>query len=900
MWLPYRTILIFCLQLVLCLSVMAQSAGEITIKVYDEEENPVEAAQAIIRSGDKVLAFGSTNSKGLCQLVVNKSADAQQLTVRLLGYTAVQKTLAQVEMGQQVEVQLTPTSYELEEVVVKEKLPPMIDRQDTLIYNGDSYRDGTEDNVEELVSKMPGVEIEENGKITIMGKQVDKVLIEGDDVFGHNYHIGTKNISADLIERVEFIDDYSDDPVLKGIEESNLMAMNLTLKAGRKRFAFGEAELSHGFAGASDNQLNVFALRKKTKAFLVASNNNIGRPTLPISSVNIMSGQDFTTAERGMNRDGLLQIPWVSEPTVLDEERYHNNASYQGSIVLLSKPSKRFRIRTMLYGAQEDNQLGNMEATRFFLSGDTLELTSRDQWTRENRPLHLETRATYRIKDNARIALRYEWQRSRNQVQTRALSQTALGPDTLQTTFTGLANSHFLDISYAQRFNSLMALTIQVTGKVEDTPQQVDYFAGRYQEPSALGIQGEQLLQDVSLDNSNYSSQVRLLYNDGKWTGNVSVGGQFSRHSMRSDLLQGTADRKKESLGSAFQNDAIYQIREGTIGLQLRRQFGDLQIGAQLRGSLVDFNIDNAPQETTMQDQSFFVQPSLRLDYTLSRRSRLQATASRSVRPARYSNLLSGQYLRDYRTLYAGLDSLYYMRSNNLGLKYRFRNSFKLMTFHVSYQYTAVPITESQSINVGPWLDRLQVFLTGGSRSHILRLGFDKYLSALKTNLDVNVDALQSLSDNNLGGVAVRSRVRTLNTDLELGYGGSEHWRPFAGLGFRVQNFNNAGDAEQVNLARSRRWELSGGVTYRNPDILTIKLEAQAVRWQQRNLNSSALFLDSQVNVPIKKGLIATLDGRNLLNQDDLTVSTAGLYQENQIRYLLRSRIIMAGIRWKF
>lgn len=127
---------------------------------------------------------------------------------------------------------------------------------------------------------MPGITInEKTGAIKYQGKPIETVKLENDDLFGKNYNIGTKNINVDIEQKVEVIQKYSENQLLKGIENSDKVALNLKLKKGKIDFS-ENFDWGSGFDSESIRlQLinsTILQVAKKIKSFLSLSYNNIG------------------------------------------------------------------------------------------------------------------------------------------------------------------------------------------------------------------------------------------------------------------------------------------------------------------------------------------------------------------------------------------------------------------------------------------------------------------------------------------------------------------------------------------------------------------------------------------------------------------------------------------------
>ena len=126
------------------------------------------------------------------------------------------KANAPVDLGN---VHLTPKSKLLAEVIVKSGSPIKI-KGDTLVYTADSFKVRAGANVEELLRRLPGITVDKNGQITAMGERVTKVLVDGEEFFGTDPGIATKNIRADAVSEVQVFDKKSDRAVFgKNVSE---------------------------------------------------------------------------------------------------------------------------------------------------------------------------------------------------------------------------------------------------------------------------------------------------------------------------------------------------------------------------------------------------------------------------------------------------------------------------------------------------------------------------------------------------------------------------------------------------------------------------------------------------------------------------------------------------------
>lgn len=169
---------------------------------------------------------------------------------------------------------LQPKNVSLDEVTIFAFKDPVYYKGDTLIYNADSFKTKANATVEDLLKKLPGLKVDKDGKITSQGKAVDKVLVDGDEFFGGDPTVATRNLNANAIESVQVYEKKSDDVANSSTGEETQKILNLKLKDEAKKGYFGK------ISGASDFQKfyegealgNYFKKKLKVSVFGLVSN----------------------------------------------------------------------------------------------------------------------------------------------------------------------------------------------------------------------------------------------------------------------------------------------------------------------------------------------------------------------------------------------------------------------------------------------------------------------------------------------------------------------------------------------------------------------------------------------------------------------------------------------------
>ncbi|MFC6267047.1 TonB-dependent receptor [Frigoriflavimonas asaccharolytica] len=176
--------------------------------------------------------------------------------------------------------------YEIKEVVITRDKPIRITK-DTIEYKASKFANGTEMNVEDLLKKLPGMKVGKDGRITFGDTDVEVVLIENDDLFERGYQTLTQNMPANALEKVQVIKNYSKNKLLKNIQNTESIAINLTIKEDAKGKWFGSTTLASTTYDTNFYQVkfNLMNFTKRKKIYLLYNQNNLG--------LNEMSGVQY-------------------------------------------------------------------------------------------------------------------------------------------------------------------------------------------------------------------------------------------------------------------------------------------------------------------------------------------------------------------------------------------------------------------------------------------------------------------------------------------------------------------------------------------------------------------------------------------------------------------------------
>lgn len=207
---------------------------------------------------------------------------------------------------------VTPKSKLLAEVIIKTGSPIKV-KGDTTVYTADSFAVRPGANVEELLRRLPGIQVDKDGKITAMGEKVTKVLVDGEEFFGSDPGIATKNLRADAVKEVQVFDKKSDQAEFTGIDDG-IKDKTINLKMKQQKGYFGKVELAGGIKDKYNNSamLNSFKNKRKFATYGIVS--NTGQTNLNWEDAqNYSGGADNMTTDISGNGDIVMSMTYSDE-----------------------------------------------------------------------------------------------------------------------------------------------------------------------------------------------------------------------------------------------------------------------------------------------------------------------------------------------------------------------------------------------------------------------------------------------------------------------------------------------------------------------------------------------------------------------------------------------------------
>jgi hypothetical protein len=266
----------------LLLLVSEASAQKFTIKgqVIDSSKVALPSSTVMLlnQKDSTLVSFAASDAKGFFEMK-NVSTGDFLLKVTFVGYATYQKQLSVKGSNSEMNVGLVrmmPQDRQLDELVIKGEKAPVTVKRDTIEFNAGSFKVKANANVEDLLKKLPGVEVETDGTVRAQGEQVQRVMVDGREFFGRDPKLATRNLPADAVEKVQVFDKKSDQSVFTGIEDGQKeKTINLELKEEKRNGAFGTMMAGAGSNDRFQAKANINRFAKGIQLSFLGMANNI-------------------------------------------------------------------------------------------------------------------------------------------------------------------------------------------------------------------------------------------------------------------------------------------------------------------------------------------------------------------------------------------------------------------------------------------------------------------------------------------------------------------------------------------------------------------------------------------------------------------------------------------------
>lgn len=863
--------------------------------ILNDNKEAIPFASVVVKkdSLSSIIDYSYSDENGSYKLMIEKEG-IYNLSFSSLGYDAkvvkIQIKKAQEEITRDIILEDKPLS--LNEVIITPEKPIRV-KKDTIVFNAKYFRVGNEQTVEDLLKKIPGLSIDNNGTIKVGNKEIEKLMVDGDDLFEKGYKILSKNMPPHPIDKVEILNNYSNNRLLSGVEQSDKVALNLKLKDKFKRIWFGNFNLGYGIVSENryDSRFNLANFGKKNKFFSIGSFNNVGYDaTGDIENLVHPLSDGDEPGNIGDNQNTSAMLNLSSDNLDFEKSRTHFNNEELVSLNAIFNPIEKLKIKTLAFL--------NWDETSFFKNSLNVVSANSTNFTNTE---------SYKLRNKSKIAF------LKLGVVNNISKTQVLEADTKYNNgnFNNSANLVFNEnstiedlqhqntlfdqkITYTNKFRDRKVLLLTGRFIKEETPQ--NYFVNQffYQGLFPLATNANSVGQQSTNKMKFIGTSAHLLNRkENEHLFELQLGNELRIDKLLTSLSL-LEDNMIIDRPNGYQNQSSYQVNNLYLKSKYRLQIDNLGIVGKLNAHQLFNRLDN--NNSVNHQTPFFINPSLGFDWEINNNNKITSSFSYNTTNAKILEVFSDFVLTGFRSFSKGTGTFNQLDASNLVFNYQlgnwnnrfFANTFIVYTKNHDFLSTNTTIDQNflqaenikvknrEFVSINTKLDYYLKFISSNLK---VVSGYSK--SEFK-NIVNNSDLRQVTSNNYNFGIELRSGFKGV-----FNYHVGTKWITTEIETTQDNSFTNNESFLDVSFIFNKK--------------LQFNLQSELYYFGSLQTDKTYCFLDFDTRYKLLGDkLIFGLTGKNLFDTQKFTSLSISDIGTSTAEYSLLPRFVLLKLEYRF
>ncbi|WP_286709267.1 MULTISPECIES: hypothetical protein [Sphingobacterium] len=789
-------LLSFCL---LCMAVYGQVAIHGSVST---EGKPLGGVRIDLRrDGDnKMLAYTFSDGQGKYHVETAQSGSFT-LLFKALSFKPVSLSITPMQVDTLIDVQLSAGGVEqLQEVIVHSKGAYRRGR-DTIELAVKSFLQGDERTVEDLLRKIPGIQVGTDGSIKIGNKEVEKVMVEGDDFFEKGYRLLTQSMSVRPLEKIQILQRYSNNKQLKGIENSDKIALNLQLKEESRAQWLGSVDaqvvpIGPKYYQASANLMN---FGKKNKYYLLGAANNNGVDA--VSSVNhlIQSGSPDEPGQIGVGVTTPTLIDNTPNLPGFDYKRTNFNNDKLLSLNTILNPTPQLKIKWLGFANPTKKSFYRNTVQNYHL--DDIQFTNTKDYQFTRNIDNYFTKLELQLEPNKRTLLSYSGTLgSLRKNDLGALLFNGVQSEEL-TKSKGYLTNH--NLSYSYKFSERDVLVSSLRWINQQSP--VDYSIDQYYYKDLFGGEDIRAVKQHIENNLQYLGAT-THYVSRKKNGDFfelafNMAYQQQQLNTELDLLSNPDELEGKAVSpSGFSNAMDLNVFQTNFTSKYTFKRNKWELTPRLQVGLVQNRLTDFGK--TMPKNNLLLSPGLSGKWVIHPKGRLETDLYFQQQNTSLTELIPHYYTTGVRNFIRGMDKLATLSSSGGTLMYTYGSMTDRFFANLSVGHQILFDYVGTESSLDPNFSLVQQVLLKNKKSSNYKADLNYYLKAVGGNFRLDLGANTADYETLVVGVGNR-RIHTETYDYGLSFRSAWKSRLNIYTGYALQSVTYRSDSK-TTLHNSR------------------------------------------------------------------------------------------------
>lgn len=810
-----------------------------------------------------LIGFSTTDAEGNFSIKINEQSDSLSIIASKLGYKQYYAKLDNQERP--ITIFMEEGTLELQEVVVKAER--IRENGDTIIYNVGSFAQKQDRTIGDVLKRMPGIYVANNGKIQYQGTDINKFYIDGNDLLGGKYGIATNGISHEDIGAVELMENHQPMQVLRGLSFSDQAAINLKMKNRAKATFLVHGTIGGGWSQQPKGKLwqgDIFTMMitGKYQMITMIKGNNTGQNL----SDQLM---DFTSDMLDEKMEGYISLSSPVTPN-LQRNRSYLNRSWMVSSSHLIKTNKGGEFKAQIdYNNDRVSVQGASTITYFIEKGNKILIEDKNSLAHRN---SITGKFSYEANEktyflNNTLSADFTWNnQTLNTSGSLPNTQSARMPEysvcNQLKIIKRFGGNRLVTFNSRNEWNSLPEkLTVSQDGK--EYAQRISQHSLYTDERASLGFVFNRMLLSLDAGVTGYFRNLNTIL----W--GVEIENVKDEEVLTTDYLRVFASPKFEW---------NYKKMELTLNLPVNLYSYFFSGGLRNRSE-------------------FFISPSFAARFRITPRMSLTLRCSSRRSPASLHEIHDSSILTDYRSFSTGVDDYYTTSGQSVSVSYNFRNAQSgiFLIARGSYGWNKSKFGTVQNI-IGDYIFHSYRSQPSHSRNAMAFLNLSKTLNFMRGAIGVRSN--YSRMENNLLTQGIQTEYENNSFSLSPYINGNISTYFNWNLKFIWEkSFLKISDMSSRSIVG---FIYSGSVSLNPCPLITWTTEGEFYRNQiVEGRFKNMLMLDTKLTFNISKRIEISASITNILNKKEYSYTSYGTVSQYERSSQLRGRELLISIYLK-
>lgn len=827
------------------------------------------------------VAFAVSNQQGIFNALINSDSDSLDLKLSSVHYRNEIRRIA--NKSQELIFNLEPELMELESITVN--AAPIEQTGDTIVYLINSFAKQEDRSIEDVLKRMPGIEIEPGGRILYQGLPLQNFYVEGLDLMDGRYVVVSKNLPQTSVGSIEILENHQPVRILEDKIASNQASLNIKLK--HNIAATGTAKLGAGLSPFLwEVNVTPMAFMKDFQLLCSYQTNNVG------NEVSLQLRQNtfqelLLRDERPVDNPIILDIQPLIPPEI-EKNRYMDNNIHLLNMNGLMRLSNDLQLRINMFYVNDIQKQENKVEHTHFTPDDTISYLEHYQNQKFDNYLHGEFTLNRNVKENFlnnELKFQIRW----DQILSDVINENKRINQDLDNPFRSLSNN-FSSINPVGKY--LLEFTSYVS--LDNSPHNLSVVPGQFEYALNDSLPYDESLQLIQLQRFFTDNSARIVYNWNNFNFTPKLGFSYRDQLLKSGISVVNNDSIHDP-GSHFANYTLGKHLRlfAQTGVEYKKR--NLIITANLPFSWQNMKLEDNKLEEKQEFRGVLFDPTISLTYKIKGFWKARVAWSYRNRLGDMDKINYAYILKNYRILSQNNAPISHTRRNNYSLYISYRNPIISFFNTLSYVYSQSDnnlLYSSIILNDGTSVFQAY-FMPNKAYYHSLQFQTSKFISKTKTNISFRAafnqrDGSALLNKQIFGTTTIFYNLApeinlTITRWLNVEYGLHTHF---------IKTF----------LAEDKK-----------SDICTIKHLFDLFSYPLKNHmlslsaeyyylnNSNNYFLDFLYRFTLKKQkLDFELRWNNIFNNDTYTSYFANSYTITESVYYLRPSQILFSIKFNY